>query len=60
MKKVTMIHGDIIFYFMKLQQAYHIVGGRHSGGGRGITEDPGSVNSFTCVNFLNDYVKKMG
>jgi hypothetical protein len=46
MKKVTMIHWDIIYRFMEPYTGLSLCGGRHSGGGGGFTEAPWSVKSI--------------
>ena len=46
MKKVTRVHGDIIFRIMKLYTGLSYYGGRHSGGGGDWVEAPGSVKTI--------------
>ena len=46
MKKVTMIHWDIIFCFMEPYTRQSSCGGRHSCGGGGFAEAPWSVKSI--------------
>jgi hypothetical protein len=60
MKKVTMIHWNIFFRFMKPHTGLSHCGGRHSGGGGGIAEAPMSVKFIDLCKKLDDLCKKMG